>query len=227
MSTDRPDVTESTSAVPRGSIQIENGLTLGSDHGKRVLDLSESMIRLGVRDRTEVRLVVPNYLNSGPELGTGFDDPSIGIKQQFGLLPGRIELAVIFGVSLPTGQSGVGSGGFDPFVKFPWARELKRGWSVGGQQSLYWNSECGRRNGMWEPTFYLARQLSPPLDAFVEYVGNYERRGAPKQILHFGASYKVTPLQMADFHFGFGLNAAAPNNFFAVGYSVRFDHLWR
>jgi hypothetical protein len=229
INTDRPDVTESSVVVPRGSLQIENGAAWTSDHGDQSVDLSESLIRLGILNRTELRFAAPNYTDgiSGAGPRSGFGDLSLGLKQQLGPLPGDIDLAVIIAVSLPTGRAGITSGGYDPFIKFPWSKEMKAGWSVGGQQSLFWDTDGGRRNGIWEPTLYLEKQLAEPLDAFVEYAGDYSQRGESKQLLHFGAAYKVTPLHQVDFHFGFGLNAATPNHFFAVGYSLRLDHLWK
>jgi hypothetical protein len=228
INTDRPDVTESSVVVPRGSLQIENGATWTSDHGDQTVDLSESLIRLGILNRTELRFALPDYTDgiSGAGLRSGFGDLSLGLKQQLGPLPRDVDLAVIIAVSLPTGRSGVTSGGYDPFIKFPWSKELKSGWSIGGQQSLFWDTDAGRRNGIWEPTQYLEKQLREPLDAFVEYAGDYSQRGESKQLLHFGAAYKVTPLHQVDFHFGFGLNTATPNHFFAVGYSLRLDHFW-
>jgi hypothetical protein len=60
--TDRPDVTESSTVVPKGSLQIENGATWTADHGSQTFDLSESLMRFGISTRTEIRFVVPNYL---------------------------------------------------------------------------------------------------------------------------------------------------------------------
>src|SRR5580658_4612771 len=60
--TDRPDVTESSIVVPKGSLQFENGMTWTSDHGQTALDLTETLARFGISDRTEFRLVIPNYL---------------------------------------------------------------------------------------------------------------------------------------------------------------------
>jgi hypothetical protein len=225
--TDRPDITESGVVVPRAALQIENGLTWTLDHGTQAVDLSESLIRFGILDKTELRFGVPNYSDRivGMGLGSGFGDFSFGVKQQLGPLPGDVDLSVIVAVSFPTGRSGVTSGGYDPFIKVPWSKELEHGWSVGGQQSLFWQTEAGRRNGFWEPTFYLERQLTKPWDAFVEYAGDYFQRGESKQILHFGTAYKITPVHQVDFHLGFGLNDATPAHFFAVGYAFRFDYL--
>ncbi len=226
--TDRPDVTESSVVIPKGSLQIENGATwTTAAAGSQSFDLSESLIRLGVSTRTEIRVVVPNYLGgiTGPD-ATGFGDIALGMKHQLGPLPGDFDLAVIVAVSLPTGASGVSSHGYDPFIKFPWSKELKAGWSVGGMQSLFWNTDDHKRNGDWEPTFYIEKALTKPWDVFAEYAGDFSQRGGPKEIAHFGTAYRVTPKQQVDFHFGFGISNAAPTRFFAVGYSFRIDKLW-
>ena len=227
INTDRPDITESALVVPRAALQIENGVTWTLERSAQKADFSESLLRIGILDRTEIRFGLPNYSDrvAGAGLGAGFGDLSVGIKQQLGPLPGDVDLAVIVALSLPTGSTGATSGGYDPFVKFPWSKELKRGWSIGGQQSIFWQTVAGRRNGFWEPTFYLERQLTKPWDLFAEYAGDYFQRGAPKQILHFGTAYRITPVHQVDFHFGFGMNDATPAHFFAIGYAFRFDSL--
>src|SRR5215469_14894342 len=134
--TDRPDVTESSIVVPKESLQVENGATWSTDHGSQTFDLSESLIRIGVSTRTEIRVVVPNYLGATTRLDpSGFGDVAVGMKQQLGPLPGGFDLSVIVALSLPTGASGVSSHGYDPFIKFPWSKELSAGWSMGGMQS--------------------------------------------------------------------------------------------
>ena len=60
--TDRPDITESSIVVPPGTLQGENGVTWTGDHGRRTLDLSESLLRLGVWSHTEFRIELPNYV---------------------------------------------------------------------------------------------------------------------------------------------------------------------
>ena len=223
--TDRPDITESSIVVPKASLQFENGLTWTSDHGQTTLDLSETLVRFGVSDRTELRIVVPNYLAglSGPTAVSGFGDVAVGMKQQLGPLPGDFDLSVIAAVSLPTGADRVSSHGFDPFVKFPWSKDLKSGWSFGGMESLFWNTEDRRRNLTGESTLYIEKQLTRPWDAFAEYGGDFPQWGGSREVAHFGTAYKITPKNQIDFHFGFGLSHSAPGRFFGVGYSFRID----
>jgi hypothetical protein len=226
--TDRPDITESSIVIPKASIQLENGLTWTDDHGQRTFDASESLLRLGVASRTELRFGVPNYVHAptGRAPVSGLADLSVGVKQQLGPLPGGFDLAVIAALSFPTGADRASSHGFDPFVKFPWSKELRGGWSIGGMQSVFWFTEDRRRNVTWEPTFYVERQITKPWDAFVEYASDYAQRGGSKQLAHFGTAFKITPTNQVDFHFGFGMSHATPGRFFAVGYSFRVDRLW-
>jgi hypothetical protein len=229
ITTDRPDVTEASTVIPVGSLQIENGLTWTSDHGRRILDLPESLVRMGLSRGTELRVGVPDYLDgiSGRHVTSGLADVSVGLKQQLGPLAGNFDLAVIVALTVPTGHRGITSGGFDPILKLPWSKELTSGWSVGGMQSLFWNTEIGRRNLVWEPAFYLERQLTRPLEVFAENSGDYHQRGEAQQIAHFGIAYRITPLSQVDLHFGFGFSRTTPNRFVGAGYSFRVDHLLR
>jgi hypothetical protein len=226
--TDRPDVTESSIVVPKRSLQLENGMTWTSDHGGQTLDLSETLMRFGLSTRTEIRIVVPNYLGglAGADSVSGFGDIALGMKQQIGPLLGGFDLSVIVALSLPIGADRISTHGFDPFIKFPWSKDLRAGWSIGGMQSVFWYTEFGKRNLTGEPTIYIEKAITKPWDGFAEYAGDFAQWGGSKQIAHFGTAYRITPRQQVDFHFGFGLSQAAPSRFFAMGYSFRIDRLW-
>ena len=227
--TDRPDITESGTVVPSGSLQFENGLTWTEDRGHTILDLSETLVRFGIDGRSELRVVVPNYSEglTGRASTSGFGDIALGMKQQLGPLPGDFDLSVIVALSVPTGADRISSHGYDPFTKFPWAKELKRGWSIGGMESLFWYTEDRRRNLTGESTFYIEKRITKPWDVFAEYGGDFQQRGGSKEVAHFGSAYKITPKSQIDFHFGFGLSQVTPDRFFAVGYSFRIDNLWK
>ena len=118
------------------------------------------------------------------------------------------------------------SHGLDPVIKLPWSRELKDGWSVGGMQSLFYETDNRRRKLTWETTFYVERAIAKHSDVFVEYGGDYSRGEGARQVVHLGTAYRIKSKQQIDFHFGFGLSQAAPSQFFAAGYSFRVDHLF-
>ena len=134
---------------------------------------------------------------------------------------------MIVALSLPTGADRISSHGFDSFIKFPWSKDLKEGWSIGGMESLFWYTEDHLRNLTGESTFYIEKQIKKPWDAFAEYGGDFAQRGGSKNVAHFGTAYKVNPKNQIDFHFGFGLSRATPGPFYAVGYSFRIDNLWK
>jgi hypothetical protein len=224
--TDRPDVTESSIVVPKGSLQFENGMTWTKDHGNQSVDFSETLVRFGVSTRMEFRVVTPNYFKDVTGTNaSGFDDIAVGVKQRLGPLWGHLDLAVIVALSLPTGASRISSHGFDPFIKFPWSKDLAKGWALGGMQSFFWNTRAGRRNLIGEPTLVAEKEISGPWSVFVEYAGDFAQQGSSKQITHFGTAYRITPKQQIDFHLGLGVSPAAPEHFLAVGYSIRLDSL--
>jgi hypothetical protein len=91
--------------------------------------------------------------------------------------------------------------------------------------SGFWETVDTRHRFLWEPTFYLERQLIKETDTFVEFTGDYFAHGSTKEFIHFGMAYRLTARSQLDFHFGFGLTEATPNHFFAAGYCFRVDHL--
>jgi hypothetical protein len=225
--TDRPDITESAVVVPKASLQAETGFTWTKGHLDRVAAFCQTLLRLGLSDRTELRVTLPSYyLDFSRGLASGVTDISVGFKQQLGPLPGGFDLSLIVATSVPTGTAGKTSHQLDPFLKIPWSRELANGWLVGGMVSIFWPTEDGKRHLTWEPTFVLQRDLSKSLDVFAEYGGDYPQRGGAMQTIHFGTAYRINSTNQVDFHFGFGLSSSTPHSFFAVGYSFRVDRLW-
>src|SRR5215467_8609203 len=113
--TDRPDVTEASTVVPKGSLQFENGLTWTGGHGTSSFDVAETLVRYGISSRTEIRFVIPNYIGglAGRNPASGFDDVALGMKQQLGPLPGGVDLSVIVALSMPTGANRISTHGFD------------------------------------------------------------------------------------------------------------------
>ncbi len=230
ISTDRPSYTNSSNVVPVGVLQFENGFLDTSSRGQSTVDGSETLLRLGVASRTELRLSVPNYdynLNRGSGAGTGFGDLAVGFRQQFGPLRGGVNVSVTAFVSFPTGASTVSSGGYDPGVQVAWSRGVSNKWSVSGMLSLYAPTQGNARNFTGESTLLLDRQLKGPWDVFAEYVGDFPENGGTRQLMDFGTTFKIAARQQLDFRFGVGLTPAAADHFIGVGYSFRFQAFHR
>jgi outer membrane putative beta-barrel porin/alpha-amylase len=227
--TDRPDITESSVVIPVGSLQVENGITWSADHGAQTVDLSETLIRVGLLQRTEIRFTPPNYVGglTGNPPSSGFGTPSVGLKEQLGPLPGAFDLSVIVGSSFPLVSDNGSGHRFSPFVKLPWSHSLSSGWSIGGMQSLFDGTDELPRKLILESTLYVEREVAKDSDVFLEYGADYGDRERSRQVLHVGAAHRIARRQQVDFHFGFGLTHGAPTHFFAAGYSFRIDHLLR
>jgi hypothetical protein len=149
--TDRPDVTNSSVVIPRGGVQLENGINWTTGRGATVIDGSNSRLRIGIAQCTEVLFDLPNYFHPlrGPA-SAGFSDFSPAIKRQLGLLPGEIELSATLGVELPTGTTKIA--GYGAYVQFPWSKELADGWGLSGMFTAFWIPGEPANNPTLEPT---------------------------------------------------------------------------
>jgi hypothetical protein len=228
IATDRPAVTNSSVVVPFGSFQVENGFLETRSQAQSVFDGPESLVRLGITPRTELRFTLPDYFDN-TTLGSsasGFGDFSLGVKQQLGPLRG-FDVSVIGYVSFPTGAAAVSTGGYDPAIQIPWSRTLSANWTAAGMFSVYWPTQGQTRNVTGESTLLFDRQLTKAWDAFLEYAGDFPENGGPRHLLHFGTAYKLAPQHQIDFHFGVGLSASTVDHIIGVGYSFRFQAFHR
>jgi hypothetical protein len=226
ISTDRPDVTNSSRVVPYGSLQVENGVDWTVRQKSDVISGSETRLRLGVAQCTELLADVPTYFYSlNGRASSGFSDFVISVKRELPV-PLGFELSATGGLGFPTGASKISSHGYDPYVQVPWSRRITDDWSLHGMFTVTWFTRQRRINPTFEPTLSLERELGPTHDLFIEYVGDYPNHARPSQILDGGGSWRVTKVEQLDFHVGFGLNSSSPDHFFGIGYSFRLDGLF-
>jgi len=194
--------------------------------GSNVVSGSETKLRLGVAQCTEVLADVPTYFYSlNGWASSGFSAFVVSIKRELPV-PFGFHLSGTGGLGFPTGSSKISSHGYDPDVQFPWSRLLRDDWSLHGMFTVARFTSQHTDNPTFEPTLSLERDLGPTRDLFVEYVGDYPNHARPNQILDGGGSWRVTRLQQLDFHAGFGLNSSSPDHFFGIGYSFRLDRLF-
>lgn len=180
-------------------------------------------MRLGIANKTELRLGVPLYFHNddtGSGFASGFGDMTLGFKQQLGPTHG-FDVSLIPSLSLPTGANPISSHGYDASLQLPWSRSLSKNWTAAGQFAVMWPTESGRHNLTGQSSVYFDRQLTAPWDAYVEYSGAFPQRGGPQHTIDFGTAYKPSPQQQLDFHCGFGLSAAVPDHIIGIGYSFR------
>jgi hypothetical protein len=232
---DRPHIADSSVNVPKGLWLQENGFQQSYPNGhSRIFDFPETLIRLGVSDRTELRYNAPNFVTSsillqdqsGAQSFTGFENMQAGFKHRLGPIgPTGFQIAVNPYISIPSGFGGTNSSRVDPNIKFPFSQEINKKWDIEGMQSFFDPTQSGHRNLDWQNSLVLNRSWGRQKNAFIEYVGDVFQKGAMSNIIHFGAAYRPTRRQQMDVQFGFRMNNAAPIAFFGFGYSFLLGNL--
>jgi hypothetical protein len=218
---DRPHIADSSVNVPKGYYLQENGFQQTWPGSGGAFDIPETLMRLGVLSRTELRFNVPNYLLSrtGAPHVEGWGDIQAGFKHRLGPLFGDYQIAVNPYISIPTGAQRVSSKHVDPNIKFPWSKELGRGWDMEGMQSIFMPTINGKRNVDWQTCVVLNRSWGRKKNAFIEYAGDVISRHRSIQVIHFGAAYRPNRFMQIDTQFGFRMSNAAPVAFLGFGYS--------
>jgi hypothetical protein len=236
--TDRPDRTESTATVPRGSLQVELGAVWvfdGSSAGRlRVVEAPGTLVRYGALDRLELRLAWGGWVATTVETmerhlrADGFADPEIGFK--WGILEprqGGLGLAALGHVSLPLGDEVVGSPAFDPSVilaaAHPLGDRLALGANLGYALFSVQAGNATQTLGRWLYSASLGVEVAPRWGAFVELFGDLpaDDPGPAVHALDGGLTYLARPRFQLDLSAGVGLNADAPDWFVGVGLSFR------
>jgi hypothetical protein len=228
IATDRPDVTNSSLVVPVGSLQSENGINTTRRGLDKTFDGTNSRLRLGIAPCLEILVDVPDYVGRlKGDAVSGFGNVAPAIKWQFGSLPEPWNLSVTAGAGLPTGAPKIAGPGLQPYLQFPWSYEIGGGWGTSGMVTTFFFPSDPANRQTTEATFVLEKKVTERASLFVEYVGDYPSRGSSIQLLNTGGGYLLTKTQQIDFHVAFGLNRNSPNYIIGLGYSFRFDDLFR
>jgi len=227
ITTDRPDVTNSSLVVPASSVQSENGINFSARDGDRLLDGTNTRLRVGIANCFEFLVDLPTYTADVRAPGnSGFSDVTPALKWQISPIPGKIDLSAVFGMALPTGVSSIAGRGAQPYLQFPWSWELRSGWGLSGMLTEFIRPADSTIKSVTETTFAIEKRVTERTSLFLEYVGDYPDNGSSVQLLNSGGMYRFSPNQQVDFHIALGLNHNAPNYIVGVGYSVRFDDLF-
>jgi len=231
ISTDRPDVTNSSSVVPVESLQIENGIDGSTDHGSLGASGTNTRVRLGTSQCNEVLVDLPTYnFSSAKDAPIGFSDISPAFKHQFTDLPSEATISGVLGLNLPIGARRLAGRGSALYAQTSWSYELAEDWAVNGMETVSWFPADAARRTSGQSSISLERGLDSRSDAFIEYIADFGHGSAAVSRFNAGAAYRLTPTSQIDFHVGAGLDRHAPSGFIGIGYSFRFDRFsanWR
>jgi hypothetical protein len=224
--TDRPDVTNSSIVVPVGSLQSENGIDLQRKDAAQVLSATNSRWRLGIAPCLEVLVDLPNYFTTFRGGVSGFSDVVPAVKWQLNLPQSKFDLSITAGAALPTGASAVSGQGVQPYLQIPWSLDLGGGWALTGMETNFFTPASAVKF-TYQTTFVIEKEIAERAFVFAEYVGSFPASGRSSQLFNSGAGYRIDNNQQIDFHIGVGLDRNAPSYVFGLGYSFRFDGIFR
>ncbi len=219
--TDRPTFTAAATVVPRGALQLETGLTWQSaDGGVDVLSGPEALVRWGATRRLELRLGLPDYVETGGGGPSGFGDASLGVKLQLGPIDDW-DLALIGALSVLTGDEPFTGEDPEATLIFTAGRALAGSWSLGTQISATGQTVGGDESIEWGTAVVLGRPLGASLGGFLELAGTFPDRGSAAWVFHTGLTRGLGPLLQVDLRAGAGLSDPAPDLFVGVGLALR------
>lgn len=239
--TDRPDQTESSAIVPRGSWQVESGWTHAEDDedGVRIDSdaAPDTLLRIGMARSLELRVGFGGYQWEEIRLPAGMGgkqdgiaDGSLGFKLKFGEEDGRRpEMALLASVSLPAGDSAFSSDRADPSFRITFANTINERLSIGYNAGAAWSTEedaLGVRHtaSVAEWTVALGIAGTDRVGFFVELFGEaaLSAEGSPSNSFDGGATYLLRDNLQLDVAGGFGLTDAAEDWFVGIGVSYRY-----
>lgn len=230
--TDRPDQTESSSVVPKNSLQIETGFLLENDAYMN-MEISNyayntTLLRYGLSNNFELRLgaeflgikehftnIDSTYNTSGlSPLYTGF---KIQIREEDGIIP---EIAFLGGISLPiTAHEDFETTFLAPSMRFAFSHTLNDRFSIGYNLGTEWDGETAM------PSYYysvaLGIGITETIGAYVESFGLIPDTGSESHMVDAGFTWLATPVFQFDVSGGLGLNDEATDNYFSVGITYR------
>src|SRR5260370_18293698 len=140
ISTDRPDVTNSSLVVPAGSLQIENGVNFSARDGGRFVDGTNTRLRLGIAQCLELLVDTPTYFANfrGPG-NSGFSDLAPPLKWQISPVPGKVDLSAVVCLAMPSRSTGTAGRRPETSLPFPRSEELPR---LGGSGGPFSTATC-------------------------------------------------------------------------------------
>lgn len=227
IATDRPTAANSSSVVPMGSLQFENGVSVSRGQSVTTYDLPETRARFGLGDCTEFLVDLPDYTHAETRNGVdGATNIGPALKHQFQGLPDGLTLSGTLGTFLNTGDKRIAGRGPAPYAQLPWSYDLGQGWSINGMYSATFHPRDPDTSASLQTSLYLDKTVSEKSDVFLEYIDDYQHGAATLNRVSLGGSYRYTPNQQVDLKIGTGLNGASPDWYALVGYSFRLDKLF-
>lgn len=221
--TDRPDQTESSSTIPKGSLQIEAGFLLGSSDNDIIKErqiLAPSILsRYGLTKGIEIRLLTQfeSIKNENTdEVYDGISDLEIGAKVQlFKKESSTTEIAFLSHLILPTASKQLTIDKLGSINKLSISHTLTESMGIGYNIGYDY---FGTGNGNFTYSLALGVGLSNTMGIYLEPYGAVIDLETHEASFDAGVTYLPRENLQFDLSFGTGLNHTM--DYFALGCSI-------
>ena len=216
---DRPGYTDTPPVLPSGALQLEAGYTDDRVGSLGYKTIGETLLRIGVGARTELRLFGNSYAirsTSGAPDVRGMEDAKVGIKTNLRTKPDSLHsfapnVAVLAAVTLPIGANAFSATRAQPEAK------LAMNWTTPTPLSVYSNIAAGGvYDGFrWSERGWLSVALwysaNPRVSVFGEGISTRSlHNGAlPSNAIDAGITYLMNDRFQLDLRAGHGVGSAA------------------
>ena len=216
--TNRPGFSFSPNVVGPGQWQLETGFSYSrSDNGSYTTSLPGAEIRYGVADQLEIFLssVTWSKTKSAGSDSSGLADMAIGTKIKIGDADARTQMAVLFQLNVPVGDSNLSSDRWDPSLAFIWAHS--------GSLPIAGTVKISQFRGGYQ----LDNGLKLPFSwgdshsGFIEWEANVPEGGGNTHWLNGGYQWLRDERVQIDFNAGLGLNDRADDYRLGLGFSIK------
>ncbi len=220
--TDRPDQTESSSTIPKGSLQIESGISLRFSENRykseSQLSAPSTLFRYGLTKGIELRVLnqfesVRNITNSTE--ASGISDIEIGTKIQLYQKENvNTEIAFLSHLIIPTGSKVLTNSKAGSINKFSISHSINDKIGVGYNVGYnYFGSDSGDFTYSLVMGMKVTEEVGLYLEPYGEFVGINEYIGD----FDAGITYLLKKNFQLDFSFGTGINHTM--NYISAGFS--------
>ena len=222
INTDRPDQTEGSSTINKGTFQIETGLLLSEDDNinAKSLFLPSTLLRFGLTDNIELRVFQEiEHKIYQSNTTNGFNDLQLGLKIQ--LLQqekNSIEIAFMSHVILPNSSDFFSNNSFGLInklcVSHPTDKRTQIAYNIGYDHIQI-------RGGNITYSFVTSYAVNDKFNAYIEPYGEINELSQHLGKINLGFTYLIKENMQFDYSLGSGINHIF--NFTSIGYSILFN----
>ncbi|RYY84995.1 MAG: transporter [Chitinophagaceae bacterium] len=222
---DRPSESQSAQTVSRGTLQAELGLRRERSDPETV-DYFEprTLLRFGLSSGFELRaeLSPVTETHKGSSSESGLLPVELGFKAGLWKGKGALPQAALF---TQVGIPKLSSEKFRPTYASPKIRllfenEINKNLKLNYNAGAEWTGDDTKPQ--WVYTFSPELAIGKHWEAFAEVYGFMQQGSIPEHSFDAGLSYFIGKRAKADLSAGVGLTEAAPVNFVALGFSLKF-----